>query len=210
MPKRFNRFETSGTDCRISSRQQADRKTDKRCEEGCGWVEHWDPTLVGGDSDDDDNSQAGAEDAADHTHQPALEQELHRDVPASCSDGAAQANLGGPLHYRHKRNVRDTDCADDQGQTAEQEEHDIDVALHFIPQAFRLARNFDVQGPFVIRPKCRSCLLGNQAGRTDLCFDNDRAGTDQSEVAPCGTFWDDDRAEQLGFASYIARTPMTK
>ena len=72
-------------------------------------------------------------------------------MSAGCAYSTPQADFTNPLHNPHKRNVCNAKGTHDQGQTAEQKKHDIQIGLYFITHAFGLQGHLNFQGARIVR-----------------------------------------------------------
>jgi hypothetical protein len=114
--ERFRRFQLRSARCWIKTRQQADRTSDRRCEQRDRRIQYGAPDLESGDNNHNEDTNTGPDNAPDHAHRCALEKELRSDMPSHSADCATKADFARSLHHPDQRDVGDAQGPDDQRQ----------------------------------------------------------------------------------------------
>ena len=104
-----------------------------------------------------------------------------RNCAATCPRVAPIARLNpispGALHHADQRNVGNAQRPDNERQSAEQQEHDVQVGLHFVSDALRLLWNLHPQTARLVGSQRCPCLLRYEVSGPDTRLNDYGSGS---------------------------------
>src|SRR2546425_1050312 len=137
---RFDGVEAGGFPCGGDAEDDAGqgaqdgRGGDPEKREGRGHLQAGAPEKGGA------GAEENADDAADGAERDGFDEELRKDVGASCADGLSHPNFAGAFSDADEHDIHDTDSPDDQTDGSDREHQNEDQPTDLVPQIQKIVR----------------------------------------------------------------------